>query len=316
MPQSNEKRIKELLRDPLGRAALERELGISITLPEERLLMPFEKPPAIVAVLVPCYDHPDPAMTDAYYKVTDHARKHTKAEIWPVPQKSASIITWVRNNLVQSLLSTRRAWTHALWWDDDIVPPTDALTKLLSHNKDVIVGLCTCRTDPPVPNIRYWRADNNRYEEIIGWEDGLVEVGAGGTGFMLVTKRALQEVAEAYFTCQVEKDLYGMPTELALEVGGKRRAHFDETGNCLWFRCLPYAQGYGEMGEDVSFCHVLRHYRGIKTYCDTTVQPDHVGKYEFGIKDFVPYRDSWIKEAKNAGHFVAKKEESTKVVTQ
>jgi hypothetical protein len=254
-------------------------------------------------------------MTNSYNDLLAYTRKAEAASLFAGPMvRSMSVIHMARNRLLQALIQTRKPWTHVLFWDDDIVPPPDALVKLLSHQKEIIVGLCTCRTDPPVPNIRYWRHDLNLYEEIIAWDDGLVEIGAGGTGFMLITRAALMAVAEAYFDCRVEKDIYQMPDALAKELGAKRKDYFDKNGICSWFRFLPYVEGIGEMGEDVSFCHVAHHYCGIKIYCDTTVQPDHVGKYEFGIKDFIPHRDAWIQEAKDKNLFVARIEEPPKIL--
>lgn len=319
MPQDLEKQVRKLLATPEGRAVVGKELGIIIQPPELKLHSILGTEPKVpqVAVLVPCYDHPDPQMTNAYNDLVGHTRRSGLAEVFNGPVvRGASMIVWARNNLIKALLETKRPWTHVLFWDDDIVPPADALVKLLSHQKEIIVGLCTCRTDPPVPNIRYWRSDLNRYEEIIQWGEGLVEIGAGGTGFMLISRHALRQVADAYFDCRIERDLYQMPDQLAKEMGQRRRAHFDQTGSCSWFRCLPYAEGISEMGEDVSFCHIARHYCGLKVYCDTTVQPDHVGTYEFGIKDFLAHRDAWIKDAKCENKFVARVEAPSRILTQ
>ena len=317
MPQDPTKQAKRLLETPEGRKVLGDLLGLQIGTREAKLngIIGGQPIEPVVAVLVPCYNHPDPKMTNSYNDLLAYTREAGGVSVFAGPVcRGASIITWARNRLIKELLEGDKPWTHVLFWDDDIVPPPDALVKMLAHQKDVIVGLCTCRSDPPIPNIRYWRTDKQKYEEIISWEDGLIEIGAGGTGFMLISRRALNEVAEAYFTCQVEQDIYQMPVEAAKELGRKRRLFYTETKACMWFRCLPYVEGVGEMGEDVSFCHILRKYRGTKIYCDTTVQPDHVGTYEFGIKDFLPHRDAWIQEAKMDNRYVAKVEEPSRII--
>lgn len=317
MPQDLDKQVRKLLESVEGRSAVGRALGLAIEPKEVRLNHQLGGTDLIptVAVLVPCYDHVDPQMTNAFNDLMTYTRQQEAAVVYPGPVvRFVSMIPWARNRLVTELLQGLRPWTHVLFWDDDIVPEPDALVKLLSHQKDIIVGLCTCRTDPPIPNIRYWKPEEKRYEEIISWDDGLIEIGAGGTGFMLISRRGLEVVAEAYFNCLVERDIYKMPADTAIEMGKRRREAFDKTAACQWFRCLPYVEGIGEMGEDVSFCHMARHYGGLKVYCDTTVQPGHVGKYEFSARDFIPHRDAWIKEAKLKNKYVAKKEEPSRII--
>ena len=261
-----------MIRSSKGREALERLLGVEIrNKPEES--KPDELP--IVACLVPCYHHPDPRMQDAFIKLQRASAGH--CHMFPGPPVSMSVIHWARNLLIAELLKTQRPWTHVLMIDDDIVPEPDALIRLLSHKKDIVLGLCTRRTDPPIPNMREFDEKTGVFRELWSWpQNQLIGddiVIGGGTGLALFSRHALEQVAEAYFRCLYEREFYGMPEEKALVLQQKRLSFFDETANANWFRFLPSMDGTYEMGEDISFCFMAYRYGGVRTYCDTSVQP-------------------------------------------
>lgn len=276
-------KAENILKSDEGRAELERLLGGKIVSKEQ----PEELP--IVAALVPCYDHPEPQMQEAFIKMQNASREH--CVLFPGPPVSSSVIHWSRNWLIAELIKTGRPWTHVLFIDDDIVPPEDALIKMLAAKKDIVAALCTRRTDPPIPNIRDYDEKSGSYREIWAWKkNAVVEVGAAGTGMMLISREALNKVGDAFWRCAYERDIYGMPEEKALQIQEARLKLFDETANAYWFRFLPCPAGTFEMGEDVSFCHVARAYCGIPTYCDTSIQPGHIGSYVYSIQDFLPHQ--------------------------
>lgn len=258
----------------------------------------------IVACLIPCYRTLHPKMQHTFAAMVDYTRK-AGVLVNPRPIIQASVVHWVRNSLLADLIKSGQPFTHVLFIDDDIVPQPDYLVRMLKHNVDVVAGLCTRRQDPPIPNARLYNKESKRFEELWEWPDGLVEVGAVGTGFMLVSRNALQQSAEIYFQCVHEKSIYGMPEEAAKIMQEERTKAFDEDANAWWFRFLNCENGVGELGEDIGFCWALNRYAGIKIYVDTTIQPEHMGDYGYGIRDFIDHRNPLIEDAKRKGRYMA-----------
>lgn len=304
-----DKQAQEFLRSEKLREALGRQLGCEIVKPG----VPSQEDKPIVAVLVPCYDHPKPRMTDSFQQMVKASQG--ACQVFPGPPVSSSVIHWSRNWLIAELIKSQKPWTHVLFMDDDMVPPPDALVKMLAHKKDIVAALCTRRVDPPIPNIRLFLPETGEYREMWTWTEGLQEVGAAGTGMMLISKNALEQVAEAWFQCSYEKEFYGMTEEAVLKMKESRLAFFDKQANAYWFRFLPCMDGTYEMGEDVSFCFMASRYGKLPIYCDTTVQPGHVGDYVYSIQDFLPYRQACIAQAIAEGKYVPQaKEQEIQVV--
>lgn len=189
-----------------------------------------------------------------------------------------------------------------------MIAPEDTLVKLLKHNVDIVGALCTTRHMPPVPNARMWDEKTKHWEEIWQWPDGLLplEGGGVGTGVMLVSADAIKAVAEVYFQCLYEKDIWHMPKRKVKEVSAARCELFDKEPNAYWFRWLPPASGAGENSEDMSFCWLAQRYAGLKVFVDTSVQPGHVGQYPYGIKDFIAYRDDAMAKAAAEGRLTVR----------
>jgi hypothetical protein len=291
-----EDQAKAMLRSTKGREALGRLLGCEILQPGDEAKAD-EIP--IVAALVPCYDHPEPRMTDAFMQMQRASQGHCK--LFAGPPCSSSVIHWSRNWLIAELIKTKKPWTHVLFLDDDMVPSPDSLIKLLAHKKDIVAGLCTRRQDPPIPNIRQYNEATGEYHEFWAWpENKCIEVGAAGTGMMLITRQALEQVGEVFAECLYEKEAYGLSGERLEIVKKGRRKFYDDNFNGYWFRFLPNLYNHFEMGEDISFCFVAKRYCGISTFCDTSVQPGHVGDYVYSISDFLPHQKVAIRRAKAA----------------
>lgn len=167
----------------------------------------FERP--VVACLIPCYKTPHPKMQHAFGAMVDYSKKHG-IDVFARPIIQSSVVHWTRNSLIADLIKSKMPFTHVLFIDDDIVPEPDYLHRMLAHNKDIVAGLCTRRQDPPIPNARLYNQESKRFEELWEWPDGLVEVGAVGTGLMLISRHALQQGMEIYLQCVFEKQIYGI----------------------------------------------------------------------------------------------------------
>lgn len=292
-----QKKVKRILMDPDGRAAL-KEFGIDVEISDEKKA---EGP--TVVIMVPTYRAPEPQMSDSLRAMLLKARE-AGVTVYSGPPIQASVVHWSRNRLITEQLQSGKPWTHALLCDDDMVVPEDALTKLLSHNKDIIGGICTRRNDPPIPTIRHYEPETEVFEQIWEWPLGQTfEVGGIGTGFLLVTRHAFEQVAQAYFDCLWERDYYGVGPEWIEREQAKRLKTFDEGKTAFWFRFLPSRNLGIEMGEDMSFCLIAKKYCGLSIWCDSSVQPGHLGNYDYGVKDFLPYQKMIIEEAKKTGRY-------------
>lgn len=301
MSTSWEKMSKKLLLHPEGRAAL-KKYGIDVELIKNDKES-ADKP--VVVILCPTYRAPEPQMQDSLAAMVRYTREKDDAMVYGGPPLSASVVHWSRNGLIKEHLKSGKPWTHVLFIDDDIVVEPDTLEKLLSHKKDIVAGLCTRRQDPPIPNIRVFEEETGDFRQIWEWpENQLIEVGAAGTGLMLISQHALEQVAQAYFDCLYEKEVYGLSGARLEELKAERVKKFDEEKDCYWFRFLPQIKrGSTEYGEDMSFCLMAKRYCDIPTYADTSVQPGHLGPYDFSIKDFKPFQKQCIARAKAEGKY-------------
>jgi hypothetical protein len=300
MPNSWDKLAKKLLLNPHGREAL-KQFGIEVEIADPK--KQENKP--IVVVLCPTYRSPEPQMQDALGVMVRYTREKDFATVYSGPPCAASVVHWSRNWMLAEHLKSGKPWTHALFIDDDIVVEPDALERLLSHNKHIVAGLCTRRQDPPVPNIRLFDEETGKYRQIWEWpENQLIgdnkRIGAG-TGLMLVSQWALEQIAQVYFDCLWEQETYGLSGDKLETMKKQRLATFDSDRLCYWFRFLQAPKNSVEMGEDVSFCHLATRYCDISVYVDTSVQPGHLGSYPFGIRDFLPYRAACVENSKGGG---------------
>lgn len=210
---------------------------------------------------------------DPEYKPSFHEAvrcPNGKHDIVIQPSPSLSIVHWARNAMV---MSARQDADYVLFNDADIGVEPDALEHLLLHGVDIVAGLCTRRTDPAIPNWREWCEEMQNYGEIVKWreEETLQEVDAVGTGFMLISRQCLEDVAKAY-----HPELYAT------------------TGNGFWFEFLEAPHLNQEFGEDVSFCWKAQRL-GYKVWVDTMVQPQHYEFYGYGIKDYMPYQEERLR---------------------
>ena len=285
---------------PEGRAALKR-VGIDVQLVKDEKEL-AELP--IVAVLCPTYRAPEPQMRDALTQAVKYTHELGVATVYSGPPLQTSVVHWSRNGLIAEQLKSGKPWTHVLFIDDDIVIEKDSIVRLLSHKKDIVAGICTRRTDPPIPNIRALNEETGTLSsQIWEWpENELIEVDGVGTGLMLITRHALEQVAQVYFDCLWEKEMYGLDGEKLEAMKKARMGAFDADRICYWFRFLSSKNSI-EMGEDMSFCYVAKRYADLGIWVDTAVQPGHLGNYPYSIKDFLPHRDIEILRAKVNGQY-------------
>ena len=116
-----------------------------------------------------------------------------------------------RNQCVKEAL----AWNadYVLFLDDDVLPPSDGLVKLVMDAVPIVGGLYFDRRPPYTPMIA--RRKNRDKPWVLGekveWDvdfarnyphDRFVEVDATGLGFMLIRREVFEKISEPWFVIQ------------------------------------------------------------------------------------------------------------------
>jgi hypothetical protein len=293
--EDGRRRVRSILKTREGREALRREMGYNFQFADE--VMADARP--LVILIVPTRSMYTPQTSKAVNDMLLASQGHCIVN--SPPGISMSVVHWARNDLLIRLRKSGQPADFVLMMDDDMVPPPDALIKLLAHMQgehpvDIVAGACTVRQDPPIPNYRVWVPELLTYRPAFQWKgqngndnEGLLEVAAVGAAFMLIRTTVLDKIGEYTLSCRYEREHIGMPAELADKIEQGRRKHAAETGNEWWFEFLKHPWGDGEYGEDISFCFKARAC-GFPVFVDTTVRPGHVGSYAFGIDDYLSYQ--------------------------
>lgn len=100
-----------------------------------------------------------------------------------------------RNRIVKMFMDTD--CTHLWWIDCDVVPPLDALDRLLEAQKDAVSGACFCMKEDngkyfPYPTT--FMEEGGEYKIVYG--KGLAEVDAVGGGCLLVRRKVYEKLGE------------------------------------------------------------------------------------------------------------------------
>lgn len=287
---------------------------------------------ATVDILVPSYKGPPEQFRNCVMALMQRSRctcgthdpwkcDRGKHSIMWQPGVSSCVIHWSRNHMVaqsmwSQLIPGRPPAEWFLLLDDDILVEPHYLDRLLSHNLDVVYGICTKRRDPPEPTIRTWSAERGKFDNIVEWawdSQKLITVDGAGAACALVRRSVFERVAEAYLSCKFErerdyKNVGAMPRDGGDPIGeywnktsevrrtrhAKMLADGDWQGaTCWWFEFMRDPSGHerGELGEDLSFSWKLMQL-GIKQHADPQVLPGHLGDYAYSVRDFRYWRES------------------------
>jgi len=246
------------------------------------------------------------------------------------PLSDSSVVHWARNQIIAMGMygpqpsDGRPPADYFFLMDDDMICDPHYLNRLLAYKLDVAVGICTIRRDPPVPNIRFWNTETERFDIPREWDwdaQRLIEIDGAGAAFMVVKRTVLERMGTAYLNCHFElsEDLRKTMTshrelmaywEQKARLRKERFAEAQENKDwgkmdCWWFQFLANIvdSQCGELGEDVSFCWKAKKL-GFKIYADPQVLPGHLGAYSYSIRD---YRER-IEQEKAAGNAPVLKE--------
>jgi len=172
-----------------------------------------------------------------------------------------SLITMARNRIVAEIFrQDKHDWDSIVWIDADISWQPEDLLKLALHDEDVVCG--TYRK-------KIHEACHFTIKLIPGKETpderGLIEVEATGTGFLRVSRNAMQDLLASEKMSYTEKLTHADSTPVMMEI-----KNLFESGN-----------KNGEMlSEDFFFCSKLRE-RGYKIMLDTKIDLGHDGSFTY-----------------------------------
>ena len=177
-------------------------------------------------------------------------------ELYPIYMANDVLIQRARNDLIA--LAIEAQVDDLIWIDSDIQWEPDWLFRLLSYPMDVVGG-----TYPK-------KSDDEQYPvQIMGktipidQKTGLLEVDGLGTGFLRLTKKALQALWES-------------------------SRPYTSNGKAGRWICEVLVGEDGEViGEDIVLCHKL-HALGYKIYLDAGMTCAHVGQKRYA-GDFSEY---------------------------
>lgn len=155
-----------------------------------------------------------------------------------------------RNHACEALLERGGNLGWLFFLDDDVIPPADAIPRLMSHGKEIVSGVYYRRSPPigvPVM-LRFDEKGGTKYVTEYKWPD-LISVDLVGAGCLLIQRKVLE----------------------AMGAKGGRHPWFD-------WRCdrtdLPANERYS---EDFTFCVRAKKEFGFSIWTDTGVQCQHVG---------------------------------------
>lgn len=167
-----------------------------------------------------------------------------------------SLIHRARNAIAHRFLASK--CTHMLMVDADMTFTPDDVLALAGAGVDVIGGVCARKVLPVSHVVTPIEGGETR-------DDGLVEVSRIGTGFLLVSRHALERIAEAF-----PDDVYVARHGDADHAGQEVHAFFQS----------PLV-GRELVSEDYFFCDRWRSIGG-KVWAHAGVRPGHIGSYVYG----------------------------------
>lgn len=216
----------------------------------------FTEPETNVLIATPCHDW----SYSTHYMVSMLAtQKHHLQNGIPFSGPiswSGAEVERARNCMVAVFMGDPQ-YTHICFIDSDQGWPADTITRLASHNVDV-VGVPIRKKTQEV----HWNI--NVAEQNAEIRDGLLEVDGIGTGLLLISRKAIERMFAAYPDLQVLED-----DDLPHNMRGSMYALFQRT--------LDNGQ---YVSEDLMFCRRFKRIGG-RIFADPGIEACHVGRAEF-----------------------------------
>lgn len=154
--------------------------------------------------------------------------------------------TTAENRIYTAIQSLKNGCTHLFTVDDDMIFPPETLTKMLSHNKDIVGVVAHSRALPPLPVVEFLDdSELSTADKLLGRREiptELFEAKAVGGGVLLIKTDVFNKIEKP------------------------------------WFGYETYDFGMTKMGEDSWFCNQASK-AGFKIYVDPTITIGHIGDY-------------------------------------
>lgn len=142
--------------------------------------------------------------------------------------------------------------THLMFIDSDISFPANAIQQLLDHDLDVVGGLYFRKRPPHMPTFSQVIGKKITFPTTFPRKD-LFEVFGIGTGFLMINTKVLKKIQPPWFF---------------------------------------FGNYHGQaIGEDIYFCRKAKA-KKFGVWCDPTIPIQHIGEYDYDIKDYEAYQKS------------------------
>lgn len=195
---------------------------------------------------------------------------------------SDSLITRGRNQLVAKFMANK-AFTHIMFIDVDLAFNHEDILKLLWHEKDIITGAY------PIKEIN-WSAveklvqngtDKDKLAEkstrfvvnpVLGGsgrvrvDNGAISIYDAGTGFMMISRNAIEKMIEAYPELKYNDDTGSLKDEERNYSYAFFNSYVDEDG-----RFLSEDYGFGRYWQKI----------GGEVWVDPSIELVHLGRFEY-----------------------------------
>jgi hypothetical protein len=237
-----------------------------------------------VLLAIPCYDQliSEPTTmslikTAMYFR--DHQIKFAVATV------SDSLINRARNTMVAKFLAHNQ-FTHLMFIDADLAWEPESIVKLLWHNKDIITGAYPIKqiiweqvekevkAGTPVDKLAENATrfvvnavkDKKNNEKIVV-SNGALEVFDAGTGFMLISRDAINRLIERYPELRYDDDTNSLSEEEKKCTYAFFNSYIDEHLNRF-------------LSEDYGFCRYWQKIDG-KVWVDPAITLTHWGRMKY-----------------------------------
>lgn len=245
----------------------------------------------LVDLIVPSYRHINSNCFQALVGMVNYSREHGHDAVFSEIYNNG-YPHWARND---GLARIRPDCEAVLFCDDDMVPETDALVRLIDDDQPIVSGLCTSRGFPVKLCISAYDEKEDLFHHIEHVDEGALMIGKLGAGaaFMLVRREVIEAVTVQWLGAHDwladNKAMFDRMNVSKFRRGEEReriaklRAEFRDSGEPrsvpTVFNLHDHESGR-QMGEDVGFCRRCLQL-GYKVAVDTTVQVGHVGDFPF-----------------------------------
>ena len=148
-----------------------------------------------IYICVPCYEGKASTKFIGSFAlaISDFTVRNPNTKV-QIDFRSHQFITYARQKAHETALLD--GYEYILWWDCDIIAPSNCITRLSTHEKEIVGALVFART-PPFNPVTADTMGNILPGSIKG--TGLKKVGSVGTGLMLMNTKVIQSISKPWW---------------------------------------------------------------------------------------------------------------------